>query len=57
MDAYNQLEVRKQANHLLKQIYFVPREHDMLSDNGEQYLERYGKGTKGTGYYFKAVDQ
>ena len=34
-----------------KQIYFVPGEHDMLSDNGEQYLERYGKGTKGTGYY------
>jgi Icc protein len=23
----------------------------MLSDNGEQYLERYGKGTKGTGWY------
>src|SRR6266852_1038598 len=34
-----------------KQIYFVPGEHDMLSDNGEQYLERYGKGTKGTGWY------
>src|SRR6202142_279581 len=28
-----------------KQIYFVPGEHDMLSDNGEQYLQRYGKGT------------
>src|SRR6202162_2962330 len=34
-----------------KQTYFVPGEHDMLSDNGEQYLERYGKGTKGTGWY------
>jgi Icc protein len=34
-----------------KQIYFVPGEHDMLSDNGEQYLARYGKGTKGTGWY------
>jgi Icc protein len=34
-----------------KQIYFVPGEHDMLSDNGGQFLERYGKGTKGTGYY------
>jgi Icc protein len=34
-----------------KQIYFVPGEHDMLSDNGEQYLERYGKGTKGSGWY------
>ncbi len=34
-----------------KQIYFVPGEHDMLTDNGEQYLERYGKGTKGSGWY------
>jgi 3',5'-cyclic-AMP phosphodiesterase len=34
-----------------KQIYFVPGEHDMLSDNGEQYLQRFGKGSKGTGYY------
>ena len=34
-----------------KQTYFVPGEHDMLTDNGEQYLQRYGKGTKGTGWY------
>src|SRR3989441_384965 len=34
-----------------KQIYFVPGEHDMLNDNGEQYLQRYGKGPKGTGWY------
>jgi 3',5'-cyclic-AMP phosphodiesterase len=34
-----------------KQIYFVPGEHDMLTDNGGQYLQRYGKGTKGTGWY------
>jgi 3',5'-cyclic-AMP phosphodiesterase len=33
-----------------KEIYFVPGEHDMLSDNGEQFLQRYGKGTKGTGW-------
>jgi 3',5'-cyclic-AMP phosphodiesterase len=33
-----------------KQIFFVPGEHDMLTDNGEQYLERHGKGTKGTGW-------
>ena len=33
-----------------KQIFFVPGEHDMLTDNGEQYLQRYGKGTKGTGW-------
>jgi hypothetical protein len=42
-------EVLKGAS--AKQIYFVPGEHDMLSDNGEQYLARYGKGTKGTGWY------
>ncbi len=34
-----------------KQVYFVPGEHDMLTDNGEQYLQRYGKGTKGAGWY------
>ncbi len=34
-----------------KQIYFVPGEHDMLIDNGEQYLQRFGKGSKGTGWY------
>lgn len=34
-----------------KQIYFVPGEHDMLSDNGEEYLQRYGKGTMGSGWY------
>ena len=34
-----------------KQVYFVPGEHDMLTDNGEQYLQRFGKGAKGTGWY------
>ena len=34
-----------------KQTYFVPGEHDMLTDNGEQFLQRYGKGTKGSGWY------
>jgi Icc protein len=34
-----------------KQVYFVPGEHDMLTDNGEQYLHRFAKGSKGTGYY------
>src|SRR6202166_4266149 len=28
-----------------KDVHFVPGEHDMLSDNGEQFLQRYGKGT------------
>lgn len=33
------------------QTFFVPGEHDMLEDNGQQYLERYGKGTRGAGWY------
>jgi 3',5'-cyclic-AMP phosphodiesterase len=33
------------------QTFFVPGEHDMLSDNGQQYLERYGKNTKGAGWF------
>jgi 3',5'-cyclic-AMP phosphodiesterase len=34
-----------------RQTFFVPGEHDMLTDNGQQYLARYGKGTKGAGWY------
>jgi 3',5'-cyclic-AMP phosphodiesterase len=33
------------------QKFFVPGEHDMLADNGQQYMERYGKGTKGSGWF------
>ncbi len=33
------------------QTFFVPGEHDMLADNGQQYLERYGKGTRGAGWF------
>jgi len=32
-------------------VFYVPGEHDMLTDNGGQYLARYGKGTKGSGWY------
>jgi plastocyanin len=32
-------------------VHYVPGEHDMLTDNGQGYLERYGKGTKGGGWY------
>jgi 3',5'-cyclic AMP phosphodiesterase CpdA len=32
-------------------IHFVPGEHDVLGDNGKQYLERFGKGASGTGWY------
>jgi 3',5'-cyclic-AMP phosphodiesterase len=34
-----------------KDIFFVPGEHDVLEDDGKQYRERYGKNTKGTGWY------
>ena len=34
-----------------KQILYVPGEHDFTGDGGKQYLERFGKGTKGTGWY------
>jgi 3',5'-cyclic AMP phosphodiesterase CpdA len=34
-----------------KDVFFVPGEHDVLEDDGKQYLERYGKGAKGGGWY------
>jgi predicted MPP superfamily phosphohydrolase len=30
-----------------KETFFVPGEHDMLNDDGKQFMERYGKGSKG----------
>ena len=33
-----------------ERICYVPGEHDM-TDNGKLYLERFGKGTKGDGWY------
>ncbi len=33
------------------QVFYVPGEHDVLNDNGKQYLGRYGKNTKGDGWY------
>ena len=32
-------------------IFYVPGEHDVLNDNGKGYLQRYGKDTKGDGWY------
>ena len=31
--------------------FFVPGEHDVLQDNGKNYRERYGKESKGNGWY------
>jgi Icc protein len=34
-----------------KDVFFVPGEHDVLGDDGKQYLERYAKGSRGAGWY------
>ena len=34
-----------------KQVFYVPGEHDVAVDNGQQFLERYGKETKGAGWH------
>ena len=44
------------ANEVLKsvktdRIFYVPGEHDVASDNGASYLQRYGKNTSGGGWY------
>jgi 3',5'-cyclic AMP phosphodiesterase CpdA len=33
-----------------QQVFYVPGEHDVLNDNGRQFRERFGKGTKGSGW-------
>ncbi len=33
-----------------KQAFFVPGEHDLLGDDGQQYFERFGKGASGRGW-------
>jgi len=34
-----------------KQVFYVPGEHDTSVDDGKMYLDRYGKNTKGNGWY------
>jgi 3',5'-cyclic AMP phosphodiesterase CpdA len=34
-----------------RQVHYVPGEHDTSVDDGKSYLQRYGKGTKGHGWY------
>lgn len=46
-DTFGQLI--KSAN--AKQTFFVPGEHDTATDDGKLYLQRYGKNTKGRGWY------
>jgi 3',5'-cyclic-AMP phosphodiesterase len=44
------------ADQVIKQaglpVFYVPGEHDLLDDQqGKAYLDRYGKGTRGAGWY------
>ena len=32
-------------------IFYVPGEHDVISDNGKEFMARHGKGTKGNGWF------
>ena len=34
-----------------RQVFYVPGEHDTSVDDGKLYLERFGKNTKGNGWY------
>src|SRR3954470_8309115 len=34
-----------------KQVFYVPGEHDILNDNGAQYRERFGRGTRDQGWF------
>src|SRR5713101_9465885 len=34
-----------------KDVFYVPGEHDVLGDDGKQYMERYGKDARGGGWY------
>ena len=45
-DALDQLRTELKQ----KQMFFVPGEHDLLGDDGKQYMERFGKGTTGRGW-------
>ena len=42
-------QVLKSSN--ASKVFYVPGEHDVMSDNGAQYLARFGKGTAGSGWY------
>lgn len=34
-----------------EKIFFVPGEHDVLNDDGRQFLDRFGKDSQGSGWY------
>ena len=34
-----------------QEVFYVPGEHDFVDDEGQQFRERFGKGTQGAGWY------
>lgn len=34
-----------------QEVFYVPGEHDVLNDDGQQFRERFGKASKGAGWY------
>ena len=46
-DTLDQMLKTTKAGH----IFYVPGEHDVISDGGKEYRARYGKGTKGDGWF------
>lgn len=34
-----------------QQVFYVPGEHDVTGDDGKRYMEQFGKGTRGLGWY------
>jgi Icc protein len=46
-DTVNQVLKEAKASH----VFYVPGEHDVLGDDGKQYLDRYGKGATSGGWY------
>ena len=38
-------------NATAREVFYVPGEHDVLTDNGRNYLDRYGRNTMGGGWY------
>ncbi len=49
----SEFDTAEQLNRGIKtdRIFYVPGEHDVLSDNGQSYLQRFGKGATGGGWY------
>ena len=44
-------QILKGAKTQTGQVFYVPGEHDVVGDGGKLFLDRYGKGTKGGGWY------